>query len=709
MKLRSKSLVLSLALALTLPLSACGKVDPALVGGQADAQATTPAQPVVSPPTTPAEPGEADAKQAAPDPKAGADAVARPDLAAGVTALAARARISQRREVVVDCVWFRGEGATSEGGTSPVTVRIEPNSKAEASVGVIEEYAGGAGEMWRSSSWMAALIASESAGYLLTDHEFLVRTGGHIDGPSAGMLITAAMLAILTDTPVRADTTMSGTVNPDGSAGPVGGLPQKMEGAKAKGKTRFGYPIGTRNTMNAKTGQMVDLEAFGRDLGMEVQEIDDIREAYQFLTGKELPALTLASESDMGLDPDLRQRVKAKLLTWQADLDGRLPGLDQRIQKMSPEVKGYALPIFAQLNKYLNEARNFEKSGLEVAAYNRTLLVAMLFRMCMETVDVLEAMQRGDFAKVEERIQALAAVEGKTKALEMELGVNVRKKTLGGTVNSVSAFAFFNLTRTFMDLGKYHYNRAHEILGLIRANKIPASEDAINMMVADLLKPVGYFAAADAILQAGRESMDFAPEEGASLELDPTKLMKLAKAYGSAASAGIAYFESTIIQATAKSVGASVEQVQGHFQQQDGNYLLAPLLAGVAGHAEHITGGEKPETAMIRLSAGVVAFIQSAGLINKYYSLGYEQQQDGTAVLTQRRALSSQLDLAKRAALAAAGEAKKLLGFIPATARMSFENATAMREGSDDDKLEALNEYWLSAFWSRMVVTLARS
>ena len=703
--------------AIGVPLAACGKVDPALVGGPAattSAVAPPDAAAVVPPLASDAGANTLVGTTAAPTADAGSapvgDAVARPDLAAGVTSIAARARLAQRREVVVDCVWFRGpEGPQATGGTSPVTVRIEPNSKPEASVGVIEEYAGGAGDMWRASAWMAAFNASETLGYMLTDHEFLVRAGGHIDGPSAGMLTTAAMLAILTDTPVLENTTMSGTINPDGSAGPVGGLPQKMEGAKAKGKTRFGYPVGTRNSTDLKTGQMADLEVVGRDLGLEVREIKDLREAYEFLTGKQLPELTLASESDMALEPDLRTRVKAKLLSWQADLNGRLPGLDQRIKKMRPEVKNYALPIFAQLSGYLDEAKRFEDSGLEVPAYNRYVGAAMMFRMCMEMVDVLEAMQKGDFAKVEERIQSLATVEGKLKGLELELGVNARKRTLGGTVNSVSGFALYNVTEAFMHLGKFHYARAHQVIELINTNKIPKSEAAINQMVSDLLKPVAYFAAADAMLQAARESMDFAPEEGADLTLDVGRLSRLAKAYGSAASAGTAYFESTVVKSSAESAGVPIEQVQAAIEGQDMNYILAPMLADVAGNAERITGSEdKPETAMIRLSAGVAAFIQSAGLINKYYSLGFKRQDDGTPLLTQRRALSSQLDLAKRSALAAAGDAKRLVGFIPATARLAWEDATALREGDDEDKLDALTGYWQSAFWSRLVLTLAR-
>ena len=679
----------------------CGKVDPTLMGGQAEEVA--PANPLVTPPpaaevTAPVDNDAAPAKE---------DGAARPDLAAGVTKVAAKARLAERREVVVDCVWVRGQGDSAEGGTSPVTVRIEPNTKGEASVGVIEEYAGGAGDMWRASAWMAAFNASEQLGYMLTDHEFLVRSGGYIDGPSAGMLTTAAMLAILTDTPVLENSTMSGTINPDGSAGPVGGLVQKMHGAKAKGKTRFGYPVGTRNTLDYRTNTMADLDVVGRELGLEVVEINDVREAYEFMTGKELAPLVLASESDMAIDSDLRTRVKAKLMSWQADLNGRTPGLDKRVETMRQEIKSYAVPILQQLNSQVVEANNFEKSGLEVAAYNRMVVSAMLFRMTMETVDVLEAMYKGDFAKVEERIVALSQVQTKADALGLELGINARKKTLGGLVNSVASYSMYALSYSLVNLGKGHYQRAHEIIDLINAKKIPQTEAALNQMVSDLLKPVGYFAAAEAVLQAAREQMDFAPEEGADITIDPTKFARLAKAFGSAAAAGIAYFDSTVVKSAAESSNVSLQQAKDYFVQADGNYLIAPMLADLAAAADRVVG-DKPEAALLRLSAGAAAFIQSGGLINKYYSLGFTRNADGTAVLKERRALSSQLELAKRSALAAAGEAKKLVGFIPATARLSFEDASALREGDDEDKLEALTGYWQSAFWSRLVVTLAR-
>ena len=54
---------------------------------------------------------------------------------------------------------------------------------------------------------------------------------------------------------------MTGIINPDGTIGPVGGIPQKFIGSIEKGKKRLGYPIGMRYAEDANSGERVDLVA----------------------------------------------------------------------------------------------------------------------------------------------------------------------------------------------------------------------------------------------------------------------------------------------------------------------------------------------------------------------------------------------------------------------------------------------------------------
>jgi hypothetical protein len=215
------------------------------------------------------------------------------------------ASVPQGGESVVKAVWFRGTpGVKVEGGTADITIRVSPNTKDGASVGVIEEFAGGTGNQWRTATWLAAFNASRATGHSLIDHEYLVRAGGHIDGPSAGMLTTSTMMALLRGTPLLPGTTMTGTINPDGSAGPVGGIVQKLEGAKASGITRFGYPMGARNHVDLRDKSTVDLNEVGANLGLEVREIHDMYEAYEFMTGQAIKRPEPVEESALELDAD---------------------------------------------------------------------------------------------------------------------------------------------------------------------------------------------------------------------------------------------------------------------------------------------------------------------------------------------------------------------------------------------------------------------
>jgi hypothetical protein len=119
--------------------------------------------------------------------------------------------------------------------------------------------------------------------------------------------------------------------------------------------------------------------------------------------------------------------------------------------------------------------------------------------------------------------------------------------------------------------------------------------------------------------------------------------------------------------------------------------------------------GNKNETNMLRLAAGSMAFLGGASLVNKYYSLGGQRDQQGSLTLTNRKALSAQLELARQLAREAATAAKQRVGLVPVAARLAYQLGVAKREGDDEEKLAALEAYWESAFWSDLAARSAAS
>jgi predicted S18 family serine protease len=204
-----------------------------------------------------------------------------------------------------------------------MTVRVSPNTSKEVSISIGESRAGGTQEDWRAAAWISAFSAAQTTNTLISDHEFMVKPGtGHIGGPSAGMLMTATMVALIRGDAIQSGIGMTGTINPDGSIGPVGGIPNKLEGAHKNGIKKFGYPKGQRFSMNArdlnrKDGGPVepeDLIKKGADLGgIEVVEIGDVYDAYHLLTGKALERPSPASVSQLSFSPALAERMRGAI------------------------------------------------------------------------------------------------------------------------------------------------------------------------------------------------------------------------------------------------------------------------------------------------------------------------------------------------------------------------------------------------------------
>ena len=180
----------------------------------------------------------------------------------------------------------------------------------ELRVDISENEVAGVGDMKRAAAWNSVIVASLLTGQLPSKTFRFVETG-YIDGPSAGAVQTVAVLSLLLGDELRSDVAMTGTINPDGTVGPVGGIPEKLTGASAEGYKRVLIPMGLRNSYSEKEQAFVDVVALGAELGLEVKEVSTIYEAYTEFTGEQVPRL--APSSNVRLSNVAYDRLKAKV------------------------------------------------------------------------------------------------------------------------------------------------------------------------------------------------------------------------------------------------------------------------------------------------------------------------------------------------------------------------------------------------------------
>ena len=99
------------------------------------------------------------------------------------------------------------------------------------------------------------------------------------DGPSAGAAMAVGFIATFKGDRIQRGTALTGTIEPGGRIGWVGGIPDKIRAAKREGYHTVLVPRGQVNTAQ---WNLIEL---GFQLNVNVKEVDTIDEAYQMMTG----------------------------------------------------------------------------------------------------------------------------------------------------------------------------------------------------------------------------------------------------------------------------------------------------------------------------------------------------------------------------------------------------------------------------------------
>ena len=94
-----------------------------------------------------------------------------------------------------------------------------------------------AGSMAKDSVFNAASVIRRITDKDIKDYDIHVNIvgGGRIDGPSAGAAITISIISALLEKPIRQDVAITGEISLRGNVKPVGGIFEKIYGARRKG------------------------------------------------------------------------------------------------------------------------------------------------------------------------------------------------------------------------------------------------------------------------------------------------------------------------------------------------------------------------------------------------------------------------------------------------------------------------------------------
>lgn len=623
---------------------------------------------------------------------------------------------TERAKSQVDAMFVRmGGGQPASGGFTPVTLTTEPNHDGTVQVGITEDMSGGTGAQWRAGVWVGAFVAATTLGKDLTDFAFNASSKGYIDGASASGLMSAGFLAAMTGQSVSDKVTMTGIINPDGTIGPVGGIPEKFKGSIEKGKKKLGFPIGMRYARSEATGEMVDLVQLAKDNGAEAVEIANVHEAYKLLTSKDLPEAVPVSEADMALDDDTTKQMDVKYAGWKERLQTEWKTIIELGQ--AGRLPNSLISAATMAKDYAEKAEKLHQQGLIPQAYQKMQQAWLYAASATDTFELLSKVQQGQIDQALEQLKGLENLDQMTTDVVKKIGA-IRPTTLGGHLLMISAFAEALKgwsARVFAADQVMQSKRF--LMGLSGVDRAQlGSPEVADQIVENILPAVILIGrTVTASVRAG-ETLDFEVEKTVNYMCSLPNLKRMSTSFLSASAAGMTYFDTLLLQPLAQSAGIPENQARNRIAQREPDYLVAYMTS----HLQTWDGlpadmkKEWSETSLpwglFQLAGSELAYYDSAQLIAKYYSLGVSTNGFGKAAKVEHeKAFINMLASAERSARSSARAARIATGGVPVQAKLAYQLASVMREGDLSDKLDALAMFWQSSAYSQTAVALARN
>ncbi len=614
--------------------------------------------------------------------------------------------IKSNYSVSVDVVAYRQ--GKQMGVMFPVQITVGPNTDKEPNVSISGDLSGGLGSSWRAGVWMSAYQAATSVGRDLTDYAVTSRGHGLIDGPSSSGLFTAAMMAAMMGVPVKTDFTMTGTVNPDGTIGPVGGIPNKFQAAIKKGKKVLGYPVGQRFAQDHYTKQIVDLHELAEQAGARAVETATVYDAYELLTGRTFPRPEPLPKAEMAITGNIFQSLQKHSLEW-SKIFAHYGNLwrEQNVQNVPEASKRMNTAM-----KFMQTAADLLKEGSAAAAYDFAQRGGAWAFTSYWFARFLRLAAEGKFEAIYKQILEFKETEKRVEERLQTLRVQ-RPATMDQMMAVISAYEQLVESWAYARNGDVLLQQT--IANIKKMQTAPPKEDPRELMFRWLYDTSFKYSLAEIKQAKAGNFLGFYSEPSPPYEIDEARLHQVAKIFLAAAQANLVYFEEIFVPQFVQALGKSPDIVKNLLQSRIGKYLLATLCLRFPQFVlSEAWGRDAPETAFAQVAGSMGSYFNSSMLITKYYSLNLNivdeilGQKKTAETVPRLKALVAMLRHAEETVRIKAALSKKHAGTVPTSAKIFYQIGMTMQEMTPALKIKALEMFWRASMLCQIAVMTAR-
>ena len=594
------------------------------------------------------------------------------------------------RRSVVSSLTYRDTPQGAKGNCTKVLITVDKNPARSLKVGIFEEGADSLGSMWRAGAWVATVLAADITGHDPLSTQVLFEGQGRVDGPSAGGILTVGVLAALNGHEVRPDSAMTGTINPDGTIGPVGGIPHKMEGAAEAGRKLVVIPAGLQRGLDVNKKKVVDLISHGRSLGLEVKPAGDVFAAYEILTGKKLPRP--AAGPLPTLDATMQSRVRAKTTKWLR----RYQDFVDSYQKTPAQ---YHTDAAAEM---LKEAKT---------TANRAAAMLQQGHVEIAFLDAVDATRMAAVGAEVDRTIWVDAQRGRETAIRYAKTLGGVKKAKDTAIEALEAYKPQTLSSAGVLLNGY--TTLVEAVALQSAGEallagefsFPIGNTKEEREGAALLMAAAYVQAAALGYENIADVLEIAGQVKGRAMPAKAPLIETAIFYRRAAEANLQQFEQAVVNVRAEEEDTEFDVMKRKMMQEDQGYLVTrfALDEAIPKLVRRLSGDA---SAYALLGGAIHTYVMSARLTAEHYSLGIRRDDSGTATgLRHEPSLNYMLDFT-------ADQSRRSIQLLrknnvdPMVSVFFTQAATQLRKRTLSDRLSALTVLWQANIQARTLTYL---
>lgn len=296
----------------------------------------------------------------------------------------------------------------------------------------------------------AALVAS----YLLNvdprslNFYYRLESGSTIvGGPSAGAAMAVATVAAILGKQVRGDVIITGMINLDGTIGPVGGIPQKLQAAADAGARVFLVPAGQEIVEEAVPKQVrvgplvmttverrkVNVTEVGAKLGVKVFEVSNIDEALSYMLG-------LKVERAPPRKPELPEGLRKTLSDWIDSYARRSDEMRSEVRSRIDKLGALSKRVISNL---LSDSENYSSAASDELAKGNYYTAASL---------VFNSVVQAEYA----RALLNYALQGESYVNELMERVDSKVREVGAKVNATKPRDFSEVEALIAAKARYY-------------------------------------------------------------------------------------------------------------------------------------------------------------------------------------------------------------------------------------------------------------